>query len=212
MASSLGSSAWPSAWQRGKYEKVRPNRGIPRYRRDSRSLSGGKTSPGNYPTRYASIHHICESGIEVPTGPPPSAASSPKVSTQNAICAVVFHGAVQGGQCRATNVKVSAASPSWVYARVGIYNAQGQLASDLDQVVINLTTHEVIGPTNVGFCQPGPGGGGPIGGYGAIPAVVLTSLGLSPCRGASAAAGAPPPSRSAATAGGATSASTLAAT
>ena len=64
MASSLGSSAWPSAWQRGKYEKVRPNRGIPRYRRDSRSLSGGKTSPGNYPTRYASIHHICESGIK----------------------------------------------------------------------------------------------------------------------------------------------------
>jgi hypothetical protein len=71
---------------------------------------------------------------------------------------------------------------------VGIYNAQGQLASDLDQVVINLTTHEVIGPTNVGFCQPGPGGGGPIGGYGAIPAVVLTTLGISPCRCASATA------------------------
>jgi len=148
----------------------------------------------------------------VSTGPPPSAASSPKVSTQNAICAAVFHGGVQGGQCRATNVKVSAASPSWVYARVGIYNAQGQLASDLDQVVINLTSHEVIGPTNVGFCQPGPGGGGPIGGYGAIPAVVLTSLGLSPCRGASAAAGAPPPSSTSATAGGPTSVSAFAAT
>jgi hypothetical protein len=134
------------------------------------------------------------------------------VSTQNAICAAVFHGAVQGGQCRATNVKVSAASPSWVYARVGIYNVQGQLASDLDQVVINLTTHEVIGPTNVGFCQPGPGGGGPIGGYGAIPAVVLTSLGLSPCRGASAAAGAPPPSSTSAKAGGPTSVSAFAAT
>ena len=148
----------------------------------------------------------------VSTGPPPSAASSPKVSTQNAICAAVFHGAVQGGQCRATNVKVSAASPSWVYARVGIYNAQGQLASDLDQVVINLTTHEVIGPTNVGFCQPGPGGGGPIGGYGAIPAVVLTSLGLSPCRGASAAAGPPPPTSTSATAGGPTSVRAFAAT
>jgi len=148
----------------------------------------------------------------VSTGPPPSAASSPKVSTQNAICAAVFHGGVQGGQCRATNVKVSAASPSWVYARVGIYNAQGQLASDLDQVVINLTSHEIIGPTNVGFCQPGPGGGGPIGGYGAIPAVVLTSLGLSPCRGASAAAGAPPPSSTSATAGGPTSVSAFAAT
>jgi hypothetical protein len=145
------------------------------------------------------------------TGALPSKASSPNVSTQNAICAAVFHGAVQGGQCRATNVRVSAASPSWVYARVGIYNAQGQLASDLDQVVINLTTHEVIGPTNVGFCQPGPGGGGPIGGYGAIPAVVLTSLGLSPCRGASATAGAPPSSASA-TAGGPTSVSAFAAT
>jgi hypothetical protein len=142
----------------------------------------------------------------------PSAATSPNVSRQNVICAAVFHGAVQGGQCRATNVRVSAASPSWVYARVGIYNAQGQLASDLDQVVINLTTHEVIGPTNVGFCQPGPGGGGPIGGYGAIPAVVLTSLGLSPCRGASATAGAPPPSSTSATAAGPTSVSAFAAT
>ena len=147
----------------------------------------------------------------VATGPPPSTASSSNVSAQNAICAAVFHGGVQGGQCGATNVRVSAANPSWVYARVGIYNAQGQLASDLDQVVINLTTHEVIGPTNVGFCGAGPGGGSAIGGYGSIPTGVLTSLGLSPCRLASAATGAPPSSTST-TAGTPTSVSAFAAT
>jgi len=86
------------------------------------------------------------------------------VAIQNAICAEVYHGGVQGGQCRATNVKVSASNAAWVYARVGVYNARGQLASDSDLVMLNLTTHEVIGPTNVGFCRAGPGGDNPIAG------------------------------------------------
>jgi hypothetical protein len=130
----------------------------------------------------------------------PSAASTPKVpstqrspstvSIQNAICAAVFHGSVQGGHCRATNVKVSTATSAWVYARVAIYDAQGQLASDADEVMLNLTTHEVIGPTNVGFCRGGPGGGSPIGGYGSLPVAVLASLGMSPCGGTSTTAGA----------------------
>ena len=142
--------------------------------------------------------------------PLPSAASSSSASTQDAICAAVFHGGVHGGQCRATNVRVSAANPSWVYARVGIYTAQGQLASDLDEVMINLTTHEVIGPTNVGFCPAGPGGGSPVGGYGSIPAVVLTSLGLSPCKFASATTAVPPSTST--TAGAPTSVRAFAAT
>ena len=132
----------------------------------------------------------------VSTGPPPSKPSSPSnVAIQNAICAAVFHGApVSGGQCRATNVKVSTADGSWVYAHEGIYNAQGQLASDNDQVLLNLTTHELIGPTNVGFCPGAIGGGTVIYGYASVPAVVLASLGLSPCSPPAATASSPPAS------------------
>ncbi len=124
--------------------------------------------------------------------PPPRQSSLSNVAIQNAICAEVYHGGVQGGQCRATNVKVSASNAAWVYARVGVYNAQGQLASDSDLVMLNLTTHEVIGPTNVGFCRAGPGGDNPIAGYGSVPAVVLASLGLSPCTSSTATTSGPP--------------------
>lgn len=89
-------------------------------------------------------------------------------------------------------MKVSAADSSWVYARVGIYNAQGQLNSDSDLVMVNLTTREVIGPTNVGFCGVGPASDRPIGGYGAVPAIVLASLGLRPCASSAATTSAPP--------------------
>jgi hypothetical protein len=163
---------------------------------------GTTTQPGT-PASTAST----SSASSVSTGPPSSATSAPNVPTQNAICAAVFHGAVQGGQCRATNIRVSAANPSWVYARVGIYNAHGQLASDNDDVMINFSTHEVIGPTNVGFCRPGDGS--PIGGYGSVPALVLTSLGLSPCRSATTAA---PPSGTSTTTRAPTSVGAFAAT
>jgi hypothetical protein len=85
-----------------------------------------------------------------------------------------------------------------VYAHVGIYDAQGQLDSDEDQVMLNLTTHEVIGPTNVGFCGAGMPGGNPIAGYSAVPTVVLASLGLRACAPAPT-AGAPDVSASATT-------------
>jgi hypothetical protein len=103
---------------------------------------------------------------------------------------LVYHGEVQGGHCKATNVKVSTADPAWVYARIGIYNAAGQLASDSDLVVLNLTTHQVVGPTNVGFCRAGPDADRPIDGYAAVPAAVLAGLGLSPCAGSATTTGA----------------------
>lgn len=105
---------------------------------------------------------------------------------QIAICAAVYHGNVRGGRCKATNVKVSASDSAWVYARIGIYDAQNQLASDSDLVMLNLTTRQVIGPTNVGFCGAGPEHDGPITGYAAVPAGVLASLGLRPCTSSAA--------------------------
>src|SRR5262245_51308754 len=61
---------------------------------------------------------------------PTSPSAQSTLAVQNAICAAVPQAPVPGGHCRATNVKVSAADPDWVYARVGIYSAQGQLMSD----------------------------------------------------------------------------------
>ena len=169
-------------------------------------------APAPSPTATPASSATASPASGASTRTPPSRQSSPSnASIQNAICAAVYHGGVQGGQCRATNVKVSATNSAWVYARVGIYNAQGQLASDNDQVMLNLTTHVVIGPTNVGFCRAGPGGGSPIAGYDAVPAVVLAGLGLSPCTSSASTSSAPRASMST-TAGAATSVAAFAAT
>jgi hypothetical protein len=184
---------------------------MPRYRRDSRSLSGGKTSPGNYPTRYASIHHICESGIERIHGTTAVRGEFTKGVHAERYLRRGIPWCGSGRPMPGYQRKSVRSKPILGLRPRGDLQRSGAARERPRQVVINLTTHEVIGPTNVGFCQPGPGGGGPIGGYGAIPAVVLTSLGLSPCRGASAAAGAPPPSSTSATAGGPTSVSAFAA-
>ncbi len=68
-----------------------------------------------------------------------------------------------------------------MFAHAGIYNDQGNLASDEDEIIFNLRTHQLIGPTNVGFCGIGPSAGKPIGTYGSVPSDILASLGLAPC-------------------------------
>ncbi len=81
-------------------------------------------------------------------------------------------------------MRLSTVDPAWVFGSEGLYTAQGQPASDIDTVILNLTTRQLIGPTNVGFCvtaQGAPGGGRPIGAYSSVPIAVLNSLGLSPC-------------------------------
>lgn len=164
------------------------------------ACQAGKTAPASSPVATPASAASASPASSASTGTPASPRNSPStVSIQNAICAAVYHGGVQGGRCRATDVKVSVASPACVYARVGVYNAAGQLNSDDDQVMLNLTTHEVIGPTNVGFCGAGLGGGRPVGGYGAVPSVVLASLGLSPCTSSGATSGAPQAGTSATT-------------
>jgi hypothetical protein len=103
-------------------------------------------------------------------------------SLNSTICKLVFPNGVGGGRhCTLSRVKVSTADANWVYSAIGIYSAQDQLASDLDLVIVNLTTHQVIGPTNVGFCGVPGGAVSPTVAYGAIPTRVLTGLGLRPC-------------------------------
>jgi hypothetical protein len=78
-------------------------------------------------------------------------------------------------------LKVAKADPTWIFAHEGIYNDQGQLASDEDEVIFNMSTHELIGPTNVGFCGIDQARPTPIKAYTDIPPGVLTDLGLTRC-------------------------------
>jgi hypothetical protein len=86
-----------------------------------------------------------------------------------------------GNHCQATNLKVSAADPDWVYAAVGLYTSAGELNGDIASVVFNLSTHQLIGPTNVGFCAEGNPNHTPVSGYSSLPKAVLAGMGLRPC-------------------------------
>jgi YVTN family beta-propeller protein len=101
-------------------------------------------------------------------------------SVESAVCAAAFpNGVSDGDHCAVTDQKVSLVDTNWVYGVVGEYNAQDQPDSDEGDVILNLSTHQLIGPTGEGFC--GAGAGTPIPGYSSVPANVLSGLGLSPC-------------------------------
>jgi hypothetical protein len=78
-----------------------------------------------------------------------------------------------------TYLKVSTVDPSWVVAAIGFYNAQGQPDTEGSAVILNLSTHQLIGPSPDGFCG-GPTGP-PFPAYGALSDAVLAGLGLKPC-------------------------------
>jgi hypothetical protein len=94
---------------------------------------------------------------------------------------------------------VSTADPAWVFGTIVLVNAQGQPDSDGANAILNLTTHQLIGPEHLGFCGTTngvPGGGTPSRGYAAVPTAVLTNFGLAPCQPpatSSAPTSSPPP-------------------
>jgi hypothetical protein len=94
---------------------------------------------------------------------------------------------------------VSTADPAWVFGTLVLVDAQGQPDSDEANAILNLTTHQLIGPEHLGFCGTTngvPGGGTPSRGYAGVPAAVLTNFGLAPCQPpatSSAPTSSPPP-------------------
>jgi hypothetical protein len=90
-------------------------------------------------------------------------------------------------------LKISTVDPDWVHAAIGLYNPQNQPESDVSSVILDLSTHQLIGPADDGFCEDGTGT--PIPGYSSIPANVLAGFGLTPC---SSPAATSPPATSAA--------------
>lgn len=125
------------------------------------------------------------------TSPTPSAAPattpttlpaprSPSVaSIESAICAAAVPHVSGGDHCAVSYLKVSTVDPDWVHAAIGLYNPQDQPESDGSSVILNLSTHQLIGPADEGFCEEGTST--PIPGYSSVPANVLASFDLSPC-------------------------------
>ena len=124
------------------------------------------------------------------TSPPSSAAPatpttlraprSPSVgSIESAICAAAVPDVGGGDHCAVSYLKVSTVDPNWVHAAIGLYNPQDQPESDASSVILNLSTHELIGPAGNGFCAEGVGT--PVPGYSSVPASVLSGFGLTAC-------------------------------
>jgi hypothetical protein len=144
------------------------------------SLAKANASSPLRATLIASVKGGATARKSVVVGGGDGSPSSPSVaSIESAICAAEFPNGVSGGDhCGVTNLKVSTVDSNWVFAAVGFYNAQDQPENNGTEVILNLSTHQIISAEN-GFC--GEGTGTPVAGYSSIPANVLAGFGLSPC-------------------------------
>lgn len=110
---------------------------------------------------------------------PPAPRSPSTASIDRAICAAALPDVRSGDHCAVSYLKLSTVDPNWVHATVGLYNSQDQPESDEGSVIFNLSTHELIGPTDDGFCTAGTGT--PVPGYSSVPANVLAGFRLTTC-------------------------------
>ena len=93
----------------------------------------------------------------------------------------------EGDRCAIHSMRVSTVSPDWVLVQgLGYYSGTDQppriqeARSDLDEAILNLRTHRLIGPTNIGFCHvAGTNVSGPD--LSAVPSAVILAWGLQPC-------------------------------
>ena len=123
------------------------------------------------------------------TTPTPStvAVSATRVTfagIEQTACAAIGAHDSQGDRCAILSMHVSTVSPQWVLVQgLGYYSGTDQppsvqeAQSDLDDAILNLDTHQVIGPTNVGFC-PSSGSDPDLA---VVPTAVLAGWGLHPC-------------------------------
>jgi hypothetical protein len=110
----------------------------------------------------------------------PTSSSLSVASIDSAICAAAVPYEVGDGlHCGVSYLRVSKVDPNWVFADVGLYNAQHQQENNGTTVILNLSTHQMIGPAENGFC--GEGTDTPMPGYDSLPASVFSGLGLHPC-------------------------------
>jgi hypothetical protein len=124
------------------------------------------------------------------TSTPSTTASSSKptfAAVERAACAGLGAHDSEGDRCAVHSMHVSTVSPEWVFVQgLGYYTGTDQpprvqeARSDLDEAILNLRTHRLIGPTNVGFCHvAGTNVSGPD--LSAVPTAVILAWGLHPC-------------------------------
>jgi hypothetical protein len=119
-------------------------------------------------------------------------STKPKfAAVERAACAGLAAHDSEGDRCAIHAMHVSTVSPEWVFVQgLGYYAGTDQpprvqeARSDLDEAILNLRTHRLIGPTNVGFCHvAGTNVAGPD--LSAVPTAVILAWGLHPCTGGS---------------------------
>lgn len=143
---------------------------------------GKAATPAAAPARTTSP---ASSAAPATTSTTPPAPRSPSVaSIKNAICAAAVPDVGGGDHCAVSYLKVSTVDPNWVRAAIGLYNPQDQPESDGSSVILNLSTHKLIGPAGDGFCAAGIGTAIP--GYSSVPVNVLAGFELAPCSPAAA--------------------------
>jgi serine/threonine kinase PknH len=125
------------------------------------------------------------------TAPPPTQTSQPAPSfaaVEQTACARLgpAHDS-DGHRCAIATMRVSAVAPDWVFVQgLGYYNGTAEppsftdLAGQAENMIVNLSTQQAIGPTDTGWCPPQTGDF-PIRGYTQVPTAVLAEFGLSPC-------------------------------
>jgi hypothetical protein len=138
---------------------------------------GKAATPAAAPARTTSPTSSAAPATTPTTLPAPR---SPSVaSIESAICAIAVPHVGGGDHCAVSYLKISTVDPNWVHATIGLYNPQDRPESDESSVIFNLSTHELIGPADDGFCAEGTGT--PIPGYSSVPANVLASFELTSC-------------------------------
>ena len=136
---------------------------------------GKAATPAAAPARATSPASPAAPATTSTTLPAPR---SPSVaSIDGAICAAAVPDVGGGDHCAVSYLKISTVDPNWVHAAIGLYNPQDQPESDKGSVILNLSSHDLIGPADDGFCAEGA----PISGYRSVPANVLAGFGLTPC-------------------------------
>ena len=136
---------------------------------------GKAATPAAAPARATSPASPAAPATTPTTLPAPRSLSV--ASIDGAICAAAVPDVGGGDHCAVSYLKVSTVDPNWVHAAIGLYNPQDQPESDESSVILNLSSHELIGLAGDGFCAEGA----PIPGYRSVPANVLAGFGLTPC-------------------------------
>ena len=134
----------------------------------------------------ATTEHVASSS----TTKPSASSSLPTIATvERTACSAIGAHDDQGDRFAILSMHVSTVSPGWVLVEgLGFYSGTDQpptvqeARSDLDELILNLRTGRMIGPTNIGFCQ-GAGSNVSDPDLSVVPVSVLAGWGLQPCSG-----------------------------